>query len=111
MCALLPLNPTGCHGQADHQFAGDDPQLCFTKTVCNVAKIEPQRVWRYVVTDHASGRWVYVEYVFMGDQGEPVHHFHQRHAAALPGGSGMVHWVMVMLDLAANTGAVFKNLC
>ncbi|WP_040977404.1 DDE-type integrase/transposase/recombinase [Necropsobacter massiliensis] len=37
----------------------------------NVAKIEPQRVWRYVITDHASGV-IYVEYVYGGETAENI---------------------------------------
>ncbi len=78
----------------------------------NVAKIDQQRVWRYVVTDHASG-WIYVEYVFGGETGENlcaifINAMQQRHQ------EDPVHGVpvMVMLDPgSANTGAVFKNLC
>lgn len=37
----------------------------------NVAKVEPQRVWRYVITDHASGV-IYVEYVYGGETAENI---------------------------------------
>lgn len=37
----------------------------------NIAKVEPQRVWRYVITDHASGA-IYVEYVYGGETAENV---------------------------------------
>lgn len=37
----------------------------------NVKSIEPQRVWRYVITDHASGV-IYVEYVYGGETAENI---------------------------------------
>ena len=37
----------------------------------NVAKVEPQRVWRYVITDHTSGV-IYVEYVYGGETAENI---------------------------------------
>jgi len=37
----------------------------------NVAKVEAQRVWRYVITDHTSGV-IYVEYVYGGETAENI---------------------------------------
>lgn len=37
----------------------------------NIAKVEPQRVWRYVITDHTSGV-IYVEYVYGGETAENI---------------------------------------
>ena len=39
----------------------------------NVAKVEAQRVWRYVITDHTSGV-IYVEYVYGGETAENISH-------------------------------------
>ena len=39
----------------------------------NVAKVESQRVWRYVITDHTSGV-IYVEYVYGGETAENISH-------------------------------------
>ncbi len=77
----------------------------------NVAKIENDRVWRYAVTDHASGH-IYVEYVLGAESGENLCTTFIN--AMLPRDGEPVHGVpfMAMLDPgSANTGAVFKNLC
>lgn len=78
----------------------------------NIRKIEKERVWRYVITDHTSG-WIYVHYVLGAESGKNlVEAFigatQKRHPA------DPVHGIpkMVMVDPgSANTGAVFKNLC
>ena len=78
----------------------------------NIAKIEQERVWRYVITDHASGT-VYVEYVLGAESGENLSNVFI-HATQKRGAQDPFHGVPlhVMLDPgSANTGAVFKNLC
>lgn len=78
----------------------------------NIRRIEKERVWRYVITDHASG-WIYVHYVLGAESGKNlVEAFicatQKRHS------TDPVHGIpkMVMVDPgSANTGAVFKNLC
>lgn len=78
----------------------------------NIERIEKDRVWRYVITDHASG-WIYVHYVLGAESGKNlVEAFigatQKRHA------EDPVHGIpqLVMVDPgSANTGAVFKNLC
>ena len=67
LCVLYYLKETGkgnglCVMEAE-QFYKNKP--------ANVAKVEPQRVWRYVITDHASGV-IYVEYVYGGETAENV---------------------------------------
>lgn len=77
----------------------------------NVARIENDRVWRYVITDHTSGH-VYAEYVLGAESGENLCTVFIN--AMLPRDGEPVHGVpfMVMVDPgSANTGAVFKNLC
>lgn len=78
----------------------------------NLARIERQRVWRYAVTDHASGA-LYVEYVLGAESGENlagcfINAMQKRHD------HDPFHGVprMVMLDPgSATTGALFRNLC
>ena len=78
----------------------------------NIRRIEKERVWRYVITDHASG-WIYVHYVLGAESGKNLVEAFigatQKRNAADP-----VHGIprMVMVDPgSANTGAVFRNLC
>lgn len=78
----------------------------------NLHKIENDRVWRYVVTDHASGT-LYVEYVYGGESGENLANI-VINAMQYRGRQDPFHGVpyMVMLDPgSANTGYLFKNLC
>jgi len=77
----------------------------------NVERIENDRVWRYAITDHASGH-IYVEYVYGAESGENLSSVFIN--AMLPRDGEPMHGVpfMAMLDPgSANTGAVFKNLC
>lgn len=78
----------------------------------NLARIEQDRVWRYVITDHTSGT-VYVEYVLGAESGENLSNVFI-HAIQLRGESDPFCGVpeMAMVDPgSANTGAIFKNLC
>lgn len=77
----------------------------------NVAKIENDRVWRYAISDHASGH-IYVEYVYGAESGENLCTIFIN--AMLPREGEPMYGVpfVAMLDPgSANTGAVFKNLC
>lgn len=77
----------------------------------NLKRIENDTVWRYVVTDHASG-WIYVEYVTGGETGQNLSNVFIN--AIQKRERDPAHGVplMAMLDPgSANTGAVFKNLC
>ncbi|TNH04499.1 transposase family protein [Testudinibacter sp. TR-2022] len=78
----------------------------------NVKKVEKQRVWRYVVTDHTSAT-IYVQYVYGGETTENlcnafIQAMQQRHE------KDPFHGVpkMIMLDPgSANISAAFKSLC
>jgi hypothetical protein len=88
-----------------------DADTFYKNKPANVAKIEQDRVWRYAVTDHASGH-VYVEYVLGAESGENlatvfINAIQKREGAPVHGVP-----LMAMLDPgSANTGALFKNLC
>jgi len=77
----------------------------------NMEKIAKKRLWRYVVTDHASGAF-YLEYVLGAESGENLTQCFMN-AMIQRGKHGMFGApLMVMLDPgSANTGAMFKNLC
>lgn len=77
----------------------------------NIAKIENERVWRYVITDHTSG-WIFCYYVLGAESGK---NFVEAFIAATQkrGHKDPVHGVpfMVMVDPgSAHTGAVAQNL-
>lgn len=77
----------------------------------NVARIENERVWRYAITDHASGH-IYLEYVLGAESGENLCNVFINAIQKRP--DEPVHGApfMAMLDPgSANTGALFKNLC
>lgn len=77
----------------------------------NIAKIENERVWRYVITDHTSG-WVFCHYVLGAESGKNLVEAFIT-ATQKRGLKDPVHGVpfMVMVDPgSANTGAVAKNL-
>lgn len=79
----------------------------------NVAKIEHDRVWRYVFSDHTSGAF-YLEYVLGAESGQNLTHcFINAIQAPEQGNGGIMHgvpWLVMMDPGSANTGAVFKNL-
>lgn len=88
-----------------------DHAVFYKNKPANVKRIENDTVWRYVVTDHASG-WVYVEYVTGGETGQNLCNVFIN--AMQKRDADPAHGVprMAMLDPgSANTGAVFKNLC
>lgn len=104
LCVLYYLrNHKGLQVMEEKEFYKNKP--------ANIAKIENERVWRYVITDHASG-WIFVHYVLGAESGKNlVESFiaatQKRHA------QDPVHGVplMVMVDPgSANTGAVAQNL-
>lgn len=103
LCTLYYL-ANGLHGL--------DPQLHYKNKPGHLARVAPHRVWRYVVTDHASG-WLYVEYVLGAESGENLCSVFI-HAMQARGGADMLHGCpsLVMTDPgAAMTGALFQNLC
>lgn len=78
----------------------------------NLARIEQERVWRYVITDHTSG-WVYVHYVPGAETGKNVADTFIA-ATQKRGQEDPAHGLprMVMVDPgSANIGAIFRNLC
>lgn len=105
LCVLYYLPRTeGLQVMAEDEFYKNKPQ--------NARKIENDRVWRYVITDHTSG-WIYVHYVPGAESGKNLAEAfiaatQKRHA------EDPFHGVprIVMVDPgSANTGAVFQNLC
>ncbi len=89
-----------------------DEKAFYKNKPANVRKIENQRVWRYVITDHTSGV-IYVEYVYGGETAENlcncfINAMQKRHQY------DPFHGVpkMIMLDPgSANTSAMFRHLC
>lgn len=79
----------------------------------NIRRIEKERVWRYVVTDHASGV-IYVQYVLGAESGRNLVDAFigatQKSDHAADPFCGIPKMVMVDPG-SANTGAVFRNLC
>ncbi len=76
----------------------------------NYARIEQERVWRYLVVDVASGA-IYVQYVFGGESGANLTGVLIAAMQARPNEFWGVP-VLIYVDAgAANTGAVFKGFC
>lgn len=78
----------------------------------NFRKIERERVWRYVITDHTSGV-IFLHYVLGAESGKNLLEAFIRATQKLHP-SDPFHGIpkMVMVDPgSANTSAVFKNLC
>lgn len=98
-------------GARDSGLQVMDHAVFYKNKPANIKRIENDTVWRYVVTDHASG-WVYVEYVTGGETGQNLCNVFIN--AMQKRERDPAHGVprMAMLDPgSANTGAVFKNLC
>ncbi len=78
----------------------------------NLKKIERQRLWRYVITDHTSGT-IYLEYVLGAESSENlcnvlINAMQKRHDADPFHGAPL----MLMTDPgAAMTSGTFRNLC
>ncbi|MBP5958172.1 transposase family protein [Pseudomonas anatoliensis] len=78
----------------------------------NLKRIERQRLWRYVVTDHTSGT-LYVEYVLGAESAENLCGV-LINAMQKRGESDPFHGVPLMLMTdpgAAMTSGIFRNLC
>lgn len=78
----------------------------------NLRKIERQRLWRYVVTDHTSGT-LYLEYVLGAESAENlcnvlINAMQKRHEADPFHG---VPWMLMTDPGAAMTSGIFRNLC
>ncbi|NBI42022.1 DDE-type integrase/transposase/recombinase [[Haemophilus] felis] len=67
LCVLYYLKETG----KGNGLCVMESEEFYKNKPANVAKVEPQRVWRYVITDHASGV-IYVEYVYGGETAENI---------------------------------------
>ncbi|WP_416739257.1 integrase [Pseudomonas sp. NFX71] len=78
----------------------------------NLKRIERQRLWRYVITDHASGS-LYVEYVLGAESAEHLCGV-LINAMQKRGESDPFHgvpWVLMTDPGAAMTSGLFRNLC
>lgn len=78
----------------------------------NLKRIEKQRLWRYVITDHTSGT-IYVHYVLGAESAENLCHV-LISAMVKRGEQDPFHGVpfIIMTDPgAAMTSAMFRNLC
>lgn len=109
LCVLYYLPREG--KSADELRVMDAAQFHHNKPA-NLKRIENDRVWRYAITDHASGTG-YVDYVFGGESGENLSGV-LINAMQYRGRHDPFHGVptLVMLDPgSANTGTLFKNLC
>jgi len=78
----------------------------------NLKKIERQRLWRYVITDHTSGT-LYLEYVLGAESAENLRNvlinaMQKRHEADPFHG---VPWMLMTDPGAAMTSGIFRNLC
>lgn len=104
LCVLYYLPKEGLQVMSEKEFYKNKP--------ANFARVERERVWRYVITDHASGV-IYVHYVSGAESGKNlveafISATQKRHD------QDPFHGIprMVMVDPgSANTGAVFNNLC
>lgn len=68
LCVLYYLKENGDGGNGLNVM---EKERFYKNKPSNVKSIEPQRVWRYVITDHASGV-IYVEYVYGGETAENI---------------------------------------
>ncbi|AZE47173.1 Phage transposase [Pseudomonas chlororaphis] len=78
----------------------------------NLKKIERQRLWRYVITDHTSGT-LYLEYVLGAESAENlcavlINAMQKRHESDPFHG---VPWMLMTDPGAAMTSGIFRNLC
>ncbi len=105
LCVLYYLKrEDGLHAMRHDEFYKNKPK--------NLARIEHDRVWRYVFTDHASGAF-YVEYVLGAESAKNLCHTFIR-AMQRRGDNDPFCGApsMVMVDPgSANTAAMFKSLC
>lgn len=109
LCVLYYMPKEATRKESGLQVMAHD--VFYKNKPANVKRIENDTVWRYVITDHASG-WVYVEYVTGGETGQNLSEVFIN--AIQKRDRDPAHGVptMAMLDPgSANTGAVFKNLC
>ena len=77
----------------------------------NLKRIEQDRVWRYVITDHYSGT-IFVHYVFGGETAQNLTEVFIRAVVQRAGDPFHgVPWAVMLDPGSANTSAIFKNLC
>lgn len=104
LCVLYYLRgDAGMHAMSHKEFYKNKP--------ANLKKIEHERVWRYVVTDHFSGS-LFAHYVLGAESGMNLAESFM--AAIQQRGDAPFYGVpsILMLDQgSANTGALFQNLC
>jgi hypothetical protein len=109
LCVLYYMPKEATRKESGLQVMAHD--VFYKNKPANVKRIENDTVWRYVITDHASG-WVYVEYVTGGETGQNLSEVFINAIQKRDKDPAHGVPVMAMLDPgSANTGAVFKNLC
>lgn len=107
LCVLYYLRPsrdaaTGLKVMSDAEFNKNKP--------ANLERVEPERVWRYVVTDHTSGAF-YVEYVLGAESALNItsvfiNAIQRREGQPFHG----VPYLLMMDPGSANLSAVSRNL-
>ncbi|MDP8162832.1 transposase [Pasteurella skyensis] len=109
LCVLYYLTEQGDGGNGLNVMEADQ---FYKNKPANVAKIERQRVWRYVITDHTSGV-IYVEYVYGGETAENISHTFINAIQKKGRFDEPFYGVpkLLMMDAgSANTSAMFKHL-
>lgn len=88
-----------------------DRAVFYKNKPANNARIEHDRVWRYAITDHASGH-IYAEYVLGAESGENLAGVFINAIQKRDGEPAHGVPLVAMLDPgSANTGQLFKSLC
>ncbi|MDG2959857.1 DDE-type integrase/transposase/recombinase [Bisgaard Taxon 10/6] len=111
LCVLYYLKRD--HKQTENGLQVMEAKRFYKNKPANVASVESDRVWRYVITDHTSGV-IYVEYVYGGETSENLCNTFINAIQRKPHGDEPFCGVpkMVMLDPgSANTSKMFDNLC
>jgi hypothetical protein len=107
LCVLYYLRPT-CARDAGLQVL--DADKFYKNKPAALARVEAERVWRYVVTDHYSGS-LFVHYVLGAESGINLA---ESFIAATQQRAGDVMFgvpLVLMMDMgSANTSGLFKNL-
>lgn len=97
---------------ADDGARAMNPAEFYDGKPANLRKIERQRLWRYVITDHTSGT-LYLEYVLGAESSENlcnvlINAMQKRHESDPFHG---VPWMLMTDPGAAMTSGIFRNLC
>ncbi|KAF2406675.1 Integrase core domain-containing protein [Pseudomonas antarctica] len=97
---------------ADDGARAMNPAEFYDGKPANLKKIERQRLWRYVITDHTSGT-LYLEYVLGAESSENlcnvlINAMQKRHESDPFHG---VPWMLMTDPGAAMTSGIFRNLC